>query len=122
LEALVDAGATAADALHHLEAIADGLELPLGGGPAPLPAGAPLFLNQRGRRMGTRDVRRILEDRGIYPHQIRHTTATHLMEGGMDLRALQEFLGHRSITTTAIYTHVSAKHLADVHTATHPRA
>lgn len=121
LEQLADTGASAADALERLRQLGDDLELSPSR-PFPLPASAPLFLNYRGRRIGTRDVRRILEDRGIHPHQIRHTTATHLLEGGMDLRAVQEFLGHSSLTTTQIYTHVSKRHLADVHAATHPRA
>jgi integrase/recombinase XerC len=119
LEVLAGTGASAAEALRRLEAMATDADLPVG--PVPLPASAPLFLNHLGRRIGQRDVRRIFEDRGIYPHQLRHTYATHLMEGGADLRVIQELLGHASIATTAIYTHVSAKRLREVHTATHPR-
>jgi integrase/recombinase XerC len=86
---------------------------------------AALFLNQRGRRLGPRDVRRILDKRvvsgHIHPHALRHTYATHLVEGGADLRVVQELLGHASLTTTQIYTHVSKSRLQNVHRTTHPR-
>jgi integrase/recombinase XerC len=84
-----------------------------------------LFVNRRGRRLGPRDVRRILEKRvgsgHIHPHALRHTYATHLVEGGADLRVVQELLGHESLTTTQIYTHVSKSRLQNVHHKTHPR-
>ncbi len=93
-----------------------------------LPAAASadyLFVNRRGARLGPRDVRRILDRRlrvgHVHPHALRHTYATHLVEGGADLRVVQELLGHESLTTTQLYTHVSKSRLQNVHHETHPR-
>ena len=94
------------------------------------PREAALFLSKSGRRLSNSDVTRRLAlwvreaalAAGVSPHSLRHSFATHLLEGGADLRTIQELLGHASISTTQVYTRVDAARLREAYAATHPRA
>jgi integrase/recombinase XerD len=90
---------------------------------------AAIFLNTRGTRISRRGVFAIVRKYGarvglesMHPHTLRHSFATHLLEGGADLRALQEMLGHADISTTQVYTHVDRRHVREEYLSTHPRA
>ncbi len=126
-ERLVPVGDPALAALAAYETTARTAWLP---GSADLPRGGPLFVSSRGRRLGRmaawRAVQAAASRAGLHghvtPHTLRHSFATHLLEGGADLRVVQELLGHASISTTQLYTHLTGERIKQVYARAHPRA
>jgi integrase/recombinase XerD len=116
-------GSHAASAVRRY--LADGRPKLLAGAKSPA-----LFINHRGGRLTTRSVERLINyyakkagiAKKVTPHTLRHSFATHLLAGGADLRMVQELLGHASLSTTQVYTHITKERLKEIYDSAHPRA
>lgn len=122
-ERMVPFGRSAQEALRAWREVCDQIR-------DPNVEGDPVFVAVRGRRLSDRGVRTLVDQwvgkaaiaAGVHPHTLRHTFATHLLEGGADLRSIQELLGHASLSTTQKYTHLEVERLLSVYRQAHPRA
>jgi integrase/recombinase XerC len=126
-ERVVPLGSHAMAALRHYCAVLDAELAREGNGRE---TGSPLFINKHGGRLSTRSVRRKVSkyltqaglDPDISPHTLRHSFATHLLDNGADLRSVQELLGHQSLSTTQVYTHLTTSRMREAYDKAHPRA